>query len=68
MPDLFDQAQDGEARENEAAMRAQRVRAEMAEPTKATGECLNPLCGEPLDPPQLFCGPNCAREHARRVK
>jgi hypothetical protein len=68
MTDLFDHAQATEALETDAALRAQQMRAALAEKVQPTGECLNPLCGEPLDPPQLFCGPKCAREHARRSK
>lgn len=68
MTDQFDQAQATEALETEAALRAHQLRAAAAEKVEPTGECLNPLCGEPLDPPQLFCGSQCAREHARRSK
>jgi hypothetical protein len=68
MTDLFDHAQATEALETDAALRAQQLRAALAEKVQPTGECLNPLCGEPLDPPQLFCNSQCAREHARRSK
>jgi hypothetical protein len=68
MTDLYDQASETEALALSAALLAQQAKAAATVQPVATGECLNPLCGEPLDPPQLFCGPQCAREHARRSK
>lgn len=66
--DQFDQAQESDARETEAAYRAQQARAANAVKLTATGECQNPMCGEELEPPRLFCGPKCAQQHARRTK
>lgn len=68
MADEFDRAQELDALAVTSAMNLQRKLAAAAPKLTATGECLNPLCGEPLDPPQLFCGPQCAQEHARRSK
>jgi len=68
MADVFDAAQEAEARETAHALAAQQARAASAPKLEATGECLNPLCGEELEPPRLFCGPSCAQEHARRSK
>ena len=66
MADQFDQAQEIDAL-MAASARAQQEKKAAKEPKlEATGECLNPLCGEPVDAPKLFCGPNCAKEHARR--
>jgi hypothetical protein len=68
MADQFDRAQDEDARQTAFAIAAQQRQAASAPKLEATGECLNPLCGEDLDPPRLFCGPSCAQEHARRCK
>jgi hypothetical protein len=68
MTDTFDQAQATEALETDAALRAQQLRAALAPRVDPTGECLNPLCGEPVESPKLFCNANCAQEHARRSK
>lgn len=68
MSDIFDQASETEALALSAALQAQQAKAAASVPLAATGECLNPLCGEELEPPKLFCGPDCAREHARRSK
>jgi hypothetical protein len=68
MADVFDQAQDLVLRENELARMAQQRLASHAPKLEPTGECQNPLCGEPLDGARLFCGPDCAKEHAKRVK
>jgi hypothetical protein len=66
--DEFDRAQELDALAVTSALNLQRKLAANAPRLDHTGECQNPLCGEPLDPPQLFCGPSCAREHARRSK
>lgn len=66
MADVFDQAQDRAQQDLEQCLQA--ARAAVAPKLKATGECRNPLCGEPLEAGRLFCGPACAQEHARRVK
>jgi hypothetical protein len=68
MADLFDQAQETDALLVSSALAAQRARAASTAQPDPTGECLNPLCGEPLDMPRLFCGPKCATEHARYSK
>ncbi len=69
MADLFDQAQDEDARQTERALAAHRARAAKAVHLQAIGECLAPTCGEPLAlVGQLFCGPKCAAEHASRCK
>lgn len=79
MADILDQAQDSLEREEQAAQAARQAQAawDAAHAPDPTGECLNPLCGEPLDPVPdghggavmpLFCGPACAKEHAKRVK
>lgn len=68
MSDIFDQAQDTEANETAAALLRQQMKAAATPHPDPTGECMNPLCCEPLDPPKLYCGPKCAQEHARRMK
>jgi hypothetical protein len=68
MTDLYDQASETEALALHTALLAQQAKAAATVQPVATGECLNPLCGEELEPPKLFCGPDCAREHARRSK
>jgi hypothetical protein len=68
MSDTFDQAQEREAIENATAVRIQQARAAKHEEPSPTGECMNPLCGEPVESPKLFCNSRCAQEHARRVK
>jgi hypothetical protein len=68
MADQFDQASETEALSISSALAAQAKRAAAAIPLAATGECQNPLCGEPLDPPRLFCGSRCAAEHSKRRK
>lgn len=68
MADQFDQAQAIDLLMTESA-RAQQTKRALKEPKlEPEGECLNPRCGEPLDPPRLFCGPTCAQEHARYSK
>lgn len=68
MADLYDQAQDTDALLVASALAVQKTKAAAEPKLAATGECLNPLCGEPLPGPQLFCGASCAKEHARRSK
>lgn len=68
MADQFDQATETEALSLSAALAAQAARAANAPKVEPTGECLNPLCGEPLAHPRLFCGANCAAEYASRRK
>lgn len=68
MADEIQQAQDHALREVERARKAQQLMAASMPKLQPSGECLNPLCGEPLEGVQLFCGPACAKEHAKRVK
>jgi hypothetical protein len=67
MADQFDQAQAIDLLMAESAL-AQHAKKAAAEPKLlATGECLNPMCCEPLTlAGQLFCNSGCAKEHARR--
>lgn len=66
--DDFERAQEREQLDRQQALTAQQQSAAAMPKLQPTGECRNPLCCEPLDPPKLFCGPKCAEEHARRVK
>jgi hypothetical protein len=68
MADDIERAQEADARNRAAALAAHQARAAAAEPLAATGECRNPLCGEPVETPRLFCGPACAQQHARYSK
>lgn len=68
MSDQFDQAQETEALLISSALAAQAKRAACSIQLEAIGECHNPLCGEPLELPKLFCGPKCAAEHSKRCK
>lgn len=67
MADDLDRAQDEAARQTEFALAQQMAAAARIPKLEATGECRNPLCGEELEKPRLFCGPKCATEHARRA-
>lgn len=33
-----------------------------------TGECLNPKCGELVEPPRLFCNSDCSTEFERQIR
>lgn len=68
MTDPFDQASATEALTLSVALEAQQRRAAATPRPDPTGECLNPLCGEPVAAPRLFCGQNCAAVHARYNK
>jgi len=68
MADQFDQAQETEALMTSSALAAQAKRAACAPAVEATGECQNPLCGEPVEHPKLFCDAKCAAAHAKRSK
>ncbi len=69
MADTFDQASETEALELSVALLAQQAKAAATVHLQATGECLNPTCGEPMAlPGQLFCGPKCAHQHAKYSK
>lgn len=69
MADEFDRAQEISLQAAEQAREAQRIKAAMQAKLTPRGECQNPLCGETLTKAgQLFCGPACAQEHAKRVK
>lgn len=57
-----------EQQTTELALAEQRAKAASAKKLHPTGECQNPLCGEPVEGERLFCGPICAKEHAKRVK
>lgn len=68
MTDVIDQAAAREQLNLEQAMQAQREQAKFTPHPKPQGFCLNPLCAEDFggDLYRLFCGPQCAAEHARR--
>lgn len=68
MADQFDQASETEALALSVALAVQAAKAASSAKPEPTGECLNPLCCEPLGHPRLFCGPKCAQEHARYSK
>jgi hypothetical protein len=68
MADVFEQAQEREQLDRQQALKAQQLMAAAAPKLLPTGECQNPLCGEPVDGERLFCGAACAAEHAKRVK
>ncbi len=68
MTDTFDQASETEALTLSAALAAQAAKAAASTKLEPTGECLNPICGEPVDEPRLFCGPKCAQGYARYAK
>lgn len=63
MADVFDQSQQTEALQLDAALKAQKARAAATQRPAATGYCLSPLCGDDFegDMQRLFCGPKCAR-------
>lgn len=66
MADQFDNAQRIDQLMTESA-RAHQAKLAASEPKlDPTGECQNPMCGEPVEPPRLFCNAKCASEHARR--
>lgn len=54
-PDVLDNASNLEAAERDACVAAQLARPGL----KATGFCLDPGCGAPQPPGQLFCGKEC---------
>jgi hypothetical protein len=69
MPDIFDQAQERDQQQLAESLAAQAARAAASPKLEATGNCLNPLCGEDLQPlasgvMPLFCGADCAKKHA----
>lgn len=68
MADQYDQASDTEALTLNVALLAQQAKAATTPKLEPVGECLNPICCEPLEEPRLFCGPKCAQEHARYTK
>jgi hypothetical protein len=68
MADLFDQAQDRDAQQLAEALQAQTAKAAATPKLAATGECLNPKCGEPLEGGKLFCNSDCAAEHHRYTR
>lgn len=67
MPDDFDKASETEAKTLQDQLDAQRLRAACAPKLAPSGECMNPRCGEefPAGDPRVFCGAQCANEHAR---
>lgn len=68
MADQFERAQELDALNLASSLALQERRAASTPKLSHTGECQNPLCGEPLESPRLFCGPICAKQHARRSK
>ncbi len=68
MADQFDQAQRIDELMRDSARAAQQKQAARTPPAVPTGECLNPLCGEPVGPPKLFCNSGCAAQHAKFQK
>ena len=68
MADEFDRAQELDALAVTSALNHHAKLAARAPKLAHTGECHNPLCGEPLESPRLFCGPKCAQQHAKRSK
>lgn len=64
--DQFDQSQETEALHIAAALAAQARR--VAPVVLHDGYCKNPLCGEPVEAPKLFCDAKCAAQHAKRSK
>jgi hypothetical protein len=68
MADDFERAQELDALAVVSARNLQERKAAREPKLEHTGECLNPLCGEPIESPRLFCGIPCAQEHARRSK
>lgn len=71
MADIFDLATEREERSRNESLAAQAAIAASTPKAEPRGRCLNPLCGEPFHPDEymrLFCGRDCADEHARRTK
>lgn len=70
MADVFDQATDREFLDREQALQAQAALAAATARPKPAGWCLNPACGEIFEPgdERLFCGRECADEHARLTR
>lgn len=69
MADQFDRAQDTDALITEDARERHALKAASELKLVPTGECQNPVCGEPFhNSARLFCGPICAQAHARQRK
>lgn len=68
MADQFDRAQELESLALQSDLAVHAKRAAQAPKLQCLGFCLNPACGLDTLPPQLFCNPDCEREHARRTR
>lgn len=66
MADDFDRASDAEMRDRELLLKAHSALSALVTRMAPSGECHNPLCGEPFHPdsPKLFCDDKCAKQHS----
>lgn len=66
--DVFDQAQERDAKNLAQALQVQQQIAASTPRIVARGYCYNPLCENEFDESdtaRLFCGPACAEQHQR---